>query len=256
MPTIKKAYETESFLESYLLSHFGSTEEQMPYAFGPSLGTHFPERCVACLRIKQISKAAAALDLGCAVGRSSFELARYCERVIAIDSSEQFILSAKKLQEHGKLSYEYPIEGNLKQSAYAVVPAEIDRSRVTFIQGDVMGFYESQYDKFFDVVIAANLICRLADPADFCKQLPDYLKSGGQLLITSPYSWSEDYTLLSKWLGGTTLQGKSIFSSEVLNEILQPTCELLASSDLPFILRHHQRNFQWGVSHATLWLKR
>ena len=53
----------------------------------------------------------------------------------------------------------------------------------------------------FDVVLAANLICRLAEPALFLQRLPGLVNPGGQLLMTTPFTWLADFTLPSKWLG-------------------------------------------------------
>ncbi|NDC01228.1 MAG: methyltransferase domain-containing protein, partial [Verrucomicrobia bacterium] len=48
-------------------------------------------------------KSRRALDLGCAVGRSSFELAAKVPEVIAIDFSRAFIRAARKLAKNGSL---------------------------------------------------------------------------------------------------------------------------------------------------------
>ena len=67
-------------LAQYLELHYGSPEEAMPHALARA-ATEFPRRCAdlvlehaANLGI-ELNK---ALDIGCAVGRSSFELARAC----------------------------------------------------------------------------------------------------------------------------------------------------------------------------------
>ena len=46
----------------------------------------------------------------------------------------------------------------------------------------------------FGCVFAANLICRLPDPANFYGRLPSMVATGGLLFITSPYTWLETYT--------------------------------------------------------------
>ncbi len=54
----------------------------------------------------------------------------------------------------------------------------------------------------FGCVFAANLICRLPEPADFYSRLPDMIVPGGLLFITSPYTWLETYTEKVKRRGG------------------------------------------------------
>ena len=46
----------------------------------------------------------------------------------------------------------------------------------------------------FDVVVMANLICRLPDPRSCLERVPSLVRPGGQLIITSPYTWMEEYT--------------------------------------------------------------
>lgn len=46
----------------------------------------------------------------------------------------------------------------------------------------------------FGCVLAGNLICRLPDPIKFFKRLPSLVVPGGIVVITSPYTWLEEYT--------------------------------------------------------------
>ena len=54
-----------------------------------------------------------ALDLGCSVGRASFELAREFGFVNGLDFSARFIRIAYQMQEKGVLRYELPEEGEI-----------------------------------------------------------------------------------------------------------------------------------------------
>ena len=81
-------YEDQEILAQYLLFHYGSDAELMPYSFGPKEALDFPKRCVSELVDFKGKK---ALDLGCSVGRSSFELTKHFDSVIGIDYSQAFI---------------------------------------------------------------------------------------------------------------------------------------------------------------------
>ncbi len=37
---------------------------------------------------------------------------------------------------------------------------------------------------------------------------------------------------------------------------LSPDFELVASSDVPFLIREHARKFQWGCSNALVWKRK
>lgn len=54
----------------------------------------------------------------------------------------------------------------------------------------------------FDAVLAANLLCRVPDPQACLQGMADALNPGGVLVLTSPFTWMEDYTAKSKWVGG------------------------------------------------------
>ena len=46
----------------------------------------------------------------------------------------------------------------------------------------------------FGCVLAANLICRLHKPYEFLNRLAGLVASKGILVITSPYTWLEQFT--------------------------------------------------------------
>src|SRR5438067_8864165 len=132
-------YESERLLNEYLLFHYGSLPDTLPWAFGPRDSVGFPARCVReCLDVGSVPENARALDLGCAVGRSSFELARYCTEVIGIDSSQPFIRTAAYLKKAGHIGFDRTEEGTLTSRCMAEVPHNIDRSRAHFEVGDAL----------------------------------------------------------------------------------------------------------------------
>jgi putative 4-mercaptohistidine N1-methyltranferase len=247
-------YETEKLLAEYLLFHYGSAAEVLPYPDGPHAALDYPVRCISqCLDSARLPANARGLDLGCAVGRSSFELARHCSLVIGIDNSASFIAAAAKLQTKGQLPYDRTDEGSLTSPLIARVPADLDRSRVSFERGDAQALREDLGT--FDFVLMANLIDRLPQPQRCLGQLPQLLNPGGQLVITSPYTWMDDFTPRDQWLGGIERDGAPLITLEGLKNALSPHFELTGTRDLPFLIREHARKFQWSVAQASLWTR-
>lgn len=244
------SYESEEILNQYLLFHYGSADEQMPWDFGPENGLNFPVRCVELLDLPAIPAEARALDIGCAVGRSSFELARHCREVIGIDFSHRFIAAAEALR-HGPLAYSILESGTITTPATAQAPQGVDPARVQFQQGDACHL-PADLGRF-DVVIACNLLCRLPVPGQFLGYLADLLNPGGQFVITTPCTWMEDYTPQSEWIGATPQQGPTL---EVLKQKLSPAFELQEVRELPFLIREHQRKYQWSVAQGSRWKRR
>lgn len=245
-------YESRDLLDQYLLFHYGSAEEILPYAFGPRAALDFPARCVTELFASPPPREhASALDIGCAVGRSSFELARFCRRVVAVDASQSFITAARTLAQKGFLEYQRAEEGIVRSRMVAAVPVDIDRSRVDFRVADALDLPTDFAG--FDIVLACNLLCRLAEPGRLLKRLPDLVAPNGQLLITTPCSWLPEYTGQEHWLGGTQ-DNPSTFNT--LKNLMSPDFELLNVRDMPFLIREHPRKYQWSVAQATHWQRR
>jgi putative 4-mercaptohistidine N1-methyltranferase len=247
-------YETDRAVAEYLLFHYGLPEEVLPYDAGPVAALNFPARCASeCVESQPLPVGARALDLGCAVGRSAFELARCCGEVIGIDYSSRFIAVAGHLQRNGSLDYARLEEGDLTLATRASVAPDIERSRVRFEQGDAMQLRGDLGE--FDVVLLANLIDRLRDPRACLERLPGLVKTGGRLVITSPYTWLREYTPRENWLGGFEHEGRPVRALQALHQLLTPEFRFIGSKDMPFLIREHARKFQWSVAEASLWLR-
>jgi putative 4-mercaptohistidine N1-methyltranferase len=242
-------YESERLLSEYLLFHYGAAEDVLPYGFGPRDAVAFPARCVAALLPEETLPAAPrALDVGCAVGRSSFELARCCHEVVGVDFSRSFIAAAQRMKSERRIEFERRVEGDRTARCVARVPSSVERARVRFETGDAMDLRSDL--GVFDVVLAANLLCRLREPARFLQRVPELVRPGGALLLTTPCTWLEEFTPREHWLcqgADSTLDG--------LHRRLDPFFRLERTLDLPFIIREHERKYQWTVAQGTTWIR-
>lgn len=248
-------YETDRGVSEYLLFHYGTPEEVLPYAEGPHSALGYPVRCVEAFgRAIGYDRSMRALDLGCAVGRSSFELARHCGEVLGIDYSERFVATADRLRDAGELAYRFVDHGELTREAVAQIDPAIDRERVRFEQGDAM-FLRPDVGEF-QVILMANLIDRLMDPAKCLASLPRLVSPGGYVILTSPYTWLAEYTAREHWLGGKRVDDREQTTTEALTAVLGDRFELVDRQDLPFLIREHARKFQWSVAEGTLWRRR
>lgn len=244
------SYETDELLHQYLLFHYGEAGEQLPWAFGPCTALGFPARCVdEGVRLDLVPPRGRALDVGCAVGRSSFELARIFAAVIGIDYSDTFIRAASTIQTEGLLGYQLKETGTITRDLVARRPSN-GGGTVSFEKGDAHALRKDLGT--FDCVLAANLLCRLARPDDFLARLPELVNPGGQLIITTPNTWLESFTAREFWIGATPETGEPL---EALTERLQENFRLDQTWDLPFLIREHRRKYQWSVAQGSRWIR-
>lgn len=252
-------YDTDEVVSQYLLFHYGSAEEQRDTAITKGVGhpdsVNLIDRTVELMEKYAVNKDN-ALDLGCAVGRSSFELAREFSQVVALDYSDAFIDAANEIKRDGELDYQRWDTGKFKTGLTASVDDAIQRDRLTFIQGDAasldtLNLFDTTAP--FDAILLSNLLCRLSHPHECLRQFVDsdkYLRSGGILVITSPNTWMEQYTPLENFLDGEN-------SDETLAAIgkLLPGFELIHQEDIPFMIREHRRKYEYIISQGSVWKK-
>ncbi len=258
-----RLYETDGLVTQYLEFHYGDVAAGGNDS-GPVRGPHpfgvpnFPAACVAAVMpLVPADRRSRCLDIGCSVGRSAFEFARHFSHVDAIDFSARFIQSGVRLQEGAELLYEIPTEGELTTNR----SVSLDRlklgemvSRTLFMQGDACNLKPIYTG--YDLVFAGNLIDRLYDPALFLDGIRDRILAGGLLVITSPYTWLEDYTPKEKWLGGRRSHGEPLGTFAGLTTQLEQTFEILHRQDIPFVIRETARKHQHSVAELTVWRRR
>jgi putative 4-mercaptohistidine N1-methyltranferase len=196
------------------------------------------------------------LDLGCSVGRASFELARHFAHVDAIDFSARFIQAGVRLQQGDEVHYEIPTEGELTVSRAIALDrlglADV-AGRLAFLQGDACNLKAIFTD--YDLVFAGNLIDRLYDPALFLAGIAPRIRPGGLLALTSPYTWLEEYTAKDKWLGGRREGGEPLSTFAGLTRALGGTFTIIHRGDIPFVIRETARKHQHSIAELTIWRK-
>ena len=240
-------YETDALTAQYCDAHYG------PEHFG------VPNFAVTCAEIcRELTRGRAhahALDLGCAVGRASLELAAGFDRVTGLDFSTRFFRLAARMQEEGYLRYALTEEGEVlsyHEIALASLGLEEVRGKVSFYQADACNLPE----KFtgYDLVLAANLIDRLYSPRRFLTGIRERMNPGGLLVITSPYTWLEEFTKKEEWLGGYREAGENVSTLQGLTDLLTPHFRMIGEPrDVPFVIRETRRKFQHSVAELTVW---
>lgn len=243
-------YETDRLLSEYAEFHYGDEYFGVPT---------FP-LALACLAIAAMGgrPARKALDLGCAAGRATFELARHFEHVTGIDFSARFIGLGTELAARGVLRYTLADEGELvlyKERKLADLGLAGLEGKVEFLQGDACNL--KPLFAGYDLILAANLIDRLYSPARFLATVHQRLNPGGILVIASPYTWLAEHTPREEWIGGFKRDGESFTTLDGLKRILGAHFDLVEGPrEVPFVIRETRRKFQHSLSEVTIWERR
>ncbi len=256
-------YEQQSILNEYLTLHYAPSEIQMPHAFMAPVAsslTHFPQRCADVVTdwSNQLGIAQGrALDVGCAVGGSAFRLADTFRQVEAVDLSQQFIDAAKKIQESGSLRFDAKLEGEITETVNVSVDPVIAK-KINFRRADACSL-PPEYEGY-DAVLLANLLCRLTNPMSCLSRMSGgrgIVKPGGLLVITTPFTWSEQFTPRDLWLGGyKDTDGNAHMSRDGLIAALSGEFDLKHSFDMPLVIREHYRKYQLITTLCTVWQRK
>lgn len=240
-------YETDKLLSEYAEFHFGDS-----YFDVPNFPKALADIALAAMGEQPMGR---ALDIGCAVGRSSFELAKEFDHVTGIDFSARLINLGVQLQRQGVIRYSIADEGELvhyKERRLSDFSDQAASDKIEFMQGDACNLKPHYED--YDLVLAANLIDRLYQPSLFLETIHDRMNAGGILMITSPYTWLEEHTAKENWVGGRKVDGENVTTFEGLKAMLAPHFDLVEGPiAVPFVIRETSRKYQHTLSEATLW---
>ena len=242
-------YETDELIAQYCDFHYGSEN------FGvKNFCLNSVELLTPYLKNMNNKK---ALDLGCSVGRSTFELAKIFDDVIGIDFSTNFINVGVKLKIYDSLIYKVKKEGEIfeeKAISLKELGLEKIKEKVTFMQGDACNLKDIY--TCFDLIFCSNLIDRLYYPQKFLDDIPSRINKDGLLVLLSPYTWLEDYTPKENWLGGYIKDNKEVKTLDTLKENLLVDFELLETIDVPFVIKETSRKYQHTISQMSIWKKK
>jgi len=240
-------YESRDLLVAYLWSHFGDLwkDDEANSAYRKwagliNMSTGF------------------SLDVGCAVGRFAFELTEKSDFVLGMDLSRVFIRTARALAAERRLIFELPLEGLLVTEKSFSVPESWRCDRVEFILGDaqVLPFPMG----LFSTVASLNLLDKVPRPMRHLEEVNRVARrSGGQLLVSDPFSWSSEVSDEDQWLGGKT---EGVFAGRGMDNLISclrgqkgallPPWTVQGHGSLWWKIRTHENHFELIRS---LWVK-
>jgi SAM-dependent methyltransferase/uncharacterized protein YbaR (Trm112 family) len=134
------------------------------------------------------------LDAGCGTGRYTFFRGRQGLSV-GLDANLDYLRQAARLQREGRVTY------SRRRRALRQEDAEIPFETVSDVLFVLADIHDPPFSMgAFDSVSALNLIDTVKYPLIALGQIDALLRPGGQLLLTSPYVWTEDISSRDSWL--------------------------------------------------------
>jgi hypothetical protein len=86
--------------------------------------------------------------------------------------------------------------------------------------------------------------------------MPKIVNKGGVVVMVTPFTWLEEFTPKSKWLGGfhDPVSQEPLYSKDNLKMIMESLgFEKVHEEQMPLVIREHRRKYQYIISEATGW---
>ncbi len=248
MAFLPNYYESPAGVLCLLTEHYGRVGETSPHQEEVlRLCGNKNSALDEAMRRVDLPQRRRALDLGCAVGQSVFQLRRYFERAVGIDRSGPLLAEARTLQRVREASIIWAAEGFKPQSHRFRLSEDVVTDGVDFIEGELDPLPTDL--GLFDFVMIEKVLECLPDPRRFLAQIPALVAPGGYFLHVSSYRWHPEFTVLEKQLG------RAHEAPGQIDEILGPGMKRECRFNVPFILEKDATGFSYGVAEGLLWRK-
>lgn len=180
---------------TYGESHYGTLDE------GET--THGPEGAVSLLQLgldQAAPPSGPVLDMGCAVGGTSFAL---CDRaddlVLGVDVNWPLLKIARQARETGWVRYPLRRGGvTYDRRTGRLMCAHPERADFWIADALALPFATGTFAQ----VVGLNLIDCVADPARMVREVTRMLAPEGRYLLSTPFDWASHATPPHLWLAG------------------------------------------------------
>lgn len=219
-------------LSIYMDNQWGDRAEPLPD--GPGAG--FADAIIAKLSGRSPHRVALAVELGCSVGRMVAELAHGADHVVGLDLQFGAVRRARHLLAGEAVTYLRRIVG--REYAPAIAHG-LATPHTTLLCGDALD--PPLIPGVYGRVVALNVLDSVRQPRQLLSVVDGLCAPGGELILTSPYSWQSSVVDESERFGGADPAAALI---EVLTTgrglgahyQIEDTCEL------PWTLRRDSRS--------------
>lgn len=161
------------------------------------------------------------LDIGCALGRSSFELAASTSQlVLGIDTNFPMLKLAQCILAERKLSYPRRRIGIVyDRREFEINLPAMDQVDFWACSGMSLPFRANS----FGLAAGLQVLDSVGSPLGLLSAIADVLLPGGSTVLATPYDWSPAVTPVEAWIGGHSQRSATLGSAEpLLRALLTP----------------------------------
>lgn len=206
----------------YSLSTYGRSHwDDHDPARAPVLEGRITHLLDAALALLPAPARGAWLDVGCSVGRSTFELAaRTGDLALGVDLSFAALRTARRVATEGRARYPAR-KGGILYDRRDVAVDHPARARVDFWLCDATAL--ALPDGGFAGVASLNVLDCVPSPLGHLLELGRVIAPGAPALIATPFDWATTATAVESWIGGHTQRAPHGGSSVAeLRRLLSP----------------------------------
>ena len=234
---------TKNYISTYMWSHYDDLNPNRDDV-DSNFSTIINELLNPCLYNGPL------LDIGCAVGRGTFALAKEGNTpTLGIDINFSMLRMAHQIKKTKTISYQKRRCGTIYETVSYPIPLThannvdfwaVDACHLPFPSDHIIRCHSS------------NLIDCVRDPAQHLQELSRVHSHLGYISIVTPFDWSPNATEYANWIGGHSpmfpLKGDPVellkwyFSSESPFQDLQNFEIIRAQDNIPWRIRIHDRS--------------
>jgi len=246
------------YLSTYAFDHYGDLDHEE--ASGPNNSSGSVVRLLKRgFSSMEHAVKGPVIDLGCAVGRTTFELAELChELVLGVDLNFAMLKTAASILETGFVSYPRRRGGiAYGRRLFPAAFAGADRCDFWVCDATALPFSDQQ----FSAASSLNVLDCVWSPYDHLKELARILAPGGMAALSTPYDWTVGATPVEAWLGGHSQRSEHQGASPAVFRALlsggsRPQAiedlEAVSEEDAPWTLRLHDRSAMEYLVHMAV----
>ena len=232
LPYVLRRRDLSDFTESILgdLAGAGSAHDRERGNNGIYAHAHWAADSPALLNVFNAAKSLLAvppqglwLDIGCSVGRGTFELAAATgDLAIGVDLNFSMLRIAEEIRRTGRARYARRRVGLAFDFIDDPIP-DLPAGNVSFWCTDVSSLPFAAAN--FDGAIALNMLDCVPSPLGLLCEMGRVLKPNSEAILATPFDWATGATEVAHWLGGHSQRSPHEGSSLTeLRRVLSPDC--------------------------------